>query len=60
MERITLRLPARTLDALAGQAASAGRTPADLARHLLNLALDIPDSPKLDKKTNPELGGLEA
>ncbi len=58
MERITLRLPARTLDIIKAQAALSGRTPADLARHLLNQALDIPEMPKLDKKTNPKLKGL--
>ena len=58
MDRITLRLPTRTLDALASQASSSGRTSADLARHLLNVALDTPAAPKLDAKHNPKLKGL--
>lgn len=55
MHKITIRLPDRTLAALQSRASTNGRTPADLARHLLNLTLDTPDNPKLPLKSNPRL-----
>lgn len=58
MQRITLRLPDKTVAALSHQAVSEGRTPSDLARHLLNQALEVPDPLKLNPRQNPKLKGL--
>lgn len=60
MQRITLRLPTKTLAALGHQAVAEGRTPSDLARHLLNRALEVPSPSKLTKRQNPMLKGLQA
>lgn len=58
MQRITLRLPDKTVAALSHQAVAEGRTPSDLARHLLNRALEVPDMRKLTKRQNPVLPGV--
>lgn len=58
MKRITLRLPAKTLESITSQALAEGRTPADLARHHLNLAFEVPDAPKLNKRQNPTFKGI--
>jgi hypothetical protein len=55
MQRITLRLPTQTIAALNHQAVAEGRTPSDLARHLLNQSLELPTQRKLDKRQNPVL-----
>lgn len=60
MQRITLRLPLKTVAALSHQAVAEGRTPSDLARHLLNRALDVPDQRKLALRQNPVLKGLKS
>ena len=58
MKRTTIHLSDRTLAALQGRATTEGRTPSDLARHLLTQALGLHEAPKLPLKKNPKLKGL--
>lgn len=55
MQRITLRLPDKLLAALDARAENEHRDRSNMARRLLSLALEVPDTEELDENQNPEL-----
>lgn len=58
MQRITIRIPEKLLNAIENRAALEQRSVSYVAREVLSLSFCVPQTPKLSVKKNPKLKGI--